>query len=119
VNCQRCWVTQVLQNLVSNALKFRSPERQSHVKISARREVDEWVLAIEDNGIGIDSQYKDRIFVVFQRLHTRDHYPGNGIGLAICKKVVERHHGRIWFESELGRGSTFYFSLPVPRSGQA
>ena len=106
-------IVQVFQNLVSNALKFRRPTVPLVVSISANREGDFWQFTVSDNGIGIDPQYSGRIFEVFQRLHTRDQYPGNGIGLAICKKVVERHHGRIWFESILGEGASFHFTLPV------
>ena len=106
-------VVQVFQNLLSNALKFRRPTIPLVIAISATRDGDCWRFTVSDNGIGIDPQYSGRIFEVFQRLHTRDQFPGNGIGLAICKKVVERHHGRIWFESTLGEGTSFHFTLPI------
>jgi light-regulated signal transduction histidine kinase (bacteriophytochrome) len=103
---------QLLQNLISNALKFHG-EQPPRVHISAKPDGRQWVFAVQDNGIGIAPQFAERIFVVFQRLHTRREFSGTGIGLAICKKIVERHGGRIWVESELGKGSTFYFTLPV------
>ncbi len=103
-------LAQLFQNLLSNAIKFSSPQPRIH--ISSTRGHDEWVLGIRDQGIGLDPQYADRIFVIFQRLHSRDEYPGTGIGLAICKKIVERHGGRMWVESELGKGATFYFTIP-------
>ena len=103
---------QLFQNLIGNALKFRREEKPS-VKVSASRENGHWVFTVEDNGIGIDPQYQDRIFAIFKRLHGRDKYPGSGLGLAICKKVVEKHRGRIWVESEPGRGAAFRFTLPL------
>ncbi len=104
-------LTQLVQNLVSNAIKFRR-EQPPRIHVSAKRLDTEWLFSVQDNGIGIDLQYADRIFVIFQRLHNREEYPGTGIGLAICKKIAERHGGRIWVESESGKGSTFFFTLP-------
>jgi PAS domain S-box-containing protein len=105
-------LAQVLQNLIANAIKFRS-NQPLRIYIGAAREADEWVISVRDNGIGIPTQYFERIFVIFQRLHNRDQYPGNGIGLAICKKIVERHGGRIWVDSITGQGSTFSFTIPA------
>jgi PAS domain S-box-containing protein len=105
-------LTQVFQNLISNAIKFRG-EDDPKIHIGVVRKSDQWLFSVLDNGIGIDSKHKDRIFEVFKRLHKRRDYPGTGIGLSICKKIVERHSGDIWVESELGLGSVFYFTLPV------
>jgi light-regulated signal transduction histidine kinase (bacteriophytochrome) len=105
---------QVFQNLVGNGVKFRRKDVPLRLHVSARVEGLEAVIGVHDNGIGIDPQHADRVFVIFQRLHTREEYPGTGMGLAIAKKVVERAGGHIWLESEPGRGSTFYFSLPAP-----
>lgn len=97
-------------NLIGNAIKFHG-EEPPHVHVSARREGSRWVFCVRDNGIGIDRQYHERIFTVFQRLHSKEAYPGSGMGLAICKKIVEQQGGRIWVESSIGNGSAFFFTL--------
>jgi light-regulated signal transduction histidine kinase (bacteriophytochrome) len=103
-------LTELFQNLIVNSIKFRGSEPlRIHIAVSQNK--DEWIFSFHDNGIGIDEQYHDRLFVIFQRLHDREKYPGNGIGLALCKKIVERHGGRIWLQSKLGWGTTFYFSI--------
>ncbi|MBK7896540.1 MAG: PAS domain S-box protein [Anaerolineaceae bacterium] len=102
---------QLLQNLISNALKFRSSS-EPKIHLSAKKEKDRWLIKVSDNGIGIDPKFSQKIFTLFQRLHTRDEYPGTGIGLAMCKKIIQKHGGEIWVESALGAGSTFYLSLP-------
>jgi PAS domain S-box-containing protein len=104
---------QLLQNLIGNAIKYRSPDRPPVVHVTAERQNEQWIFAVSDNGIGIPSDYKERIFGLFKRLHTSDEYSGTGIGLAICKRIVDRYQGRIWVESEPGRGSTFRFAVPV------
>lgn len=134
VRADQTQLVQVFQNLISNALKFRDVN-SPHVSVSAKRdsaahmasEVPDalfassgprpqrpefWIFSVRDNGIGIEPQYFERIFVIFQRLHSQAKYPGTGIGLALCKRIVERHGGRIWVESEFGKGTTFHFTWP-------
>lgn len=107
-------LVQLLQNIISNAIKYRSQDPPM-IHINAERQDGQWQVSIRDNGIGIDLKYAERIFLVFQRLHTREEYPGTGIGLAICKKIVDRHGGQIWVDSVPAEGSTFYFTIPDVR----
>ncbi|MBF0334816.1 MAG: hypothetical protein HQL40_14415, partial [Alphaproteobacteria bacterium] len=102
----------LFRHLLGNALLYRRPGVRPEIRVTAQRSGHDRVFAVSDNGIGIDSDYHERIFMIFQRLHTRDRFAGSGMGLAICKRIVERHGGRIWIESQSGRGATFFFTLP-------
>jgi light-regulated signal transduction histidine kinase (bacteriophytochrome) len=110
IKADRTQTIQLFQNLLGNAIKYRG-ERSPQIRIDLEDRGDCWQFCITDNGIGIEPKYAERIFLIFQRLHTREEYSGTGIGLAICKRIVERHGGSIWVESELGRGARFYFTL--------
>jgi signal transduction histidine kinase len=107
---------QIFQNLIGNAIKFRDKSRPCSITVGSGRSNGSWTIWVKDNGIGIPREHFEKIFIVFQRLHTREKYPGTGIGLAICKRIVERHGGRIWIESKVGEGCSFFFTLP---SGEA
>ena len=139
VTVESTQLTQLFQNLIGNAIKFRRKGVTPEIHVGVRKgsgfrvqgsgelsspdprtlNPDPWVFSVRDNGIGIPPDQSDRIFVIFQRLHAREQYPGTGIGLAVCKKIVERHGGRIWVESAPGRGSTFFFTLPPAKETQA
>ena len=112
INADKTPILQLFQNLISNAFKYRSLGRDPIVKVSSLERKEEWVFIVEDNGIGIDAKFYEKIFVIFQRLHNKDEYSGTGIGLAVCKKIIERLNGKIWLESIPGEGSKFYFSIP-------
>ena len=111
VRADETQLTQLFQNLIGNAIKYRN-HRKPEIKVSARSDGSFETFSVEDNGIGIEPQYFDRIFQMFQRLHTMKEYSGTGIGLTLCRKIVERHGGRIWVESQPGEGATFLFTLP-------
>ena len=108
----------VFQNIIGNSIKYRKPDENPKIHISAYKDEKNWeyLFGIQDNGIGIEKQYLDRIFRIFQRLHTSDEYKGTGVGLAVVKRIIDHHGGRIWVESELGKGSTFYFTIPIKES---
>ncbi|MBX9769868.1 MAG: GHKL domain-containing protein, partial [Candidatus Obscuribacterales bacterium] len=112
VNANREQLRRVFDNLIANAIKFSSSGKP-HVRISSFKSGNEWVFCVRDKGIGIDMQYAEKIFGMFQRLHSQSEYQGNGIGLAICKRIIDYHHGRIWIESEPGAGTAIFFSLPI------
>ena len=114
-------LTQLFQNLLGNAIKFRRPDSPSIIDIAAKRSAadDGWEFSIHDNGIGIAPEHHDRIFIIFQRLHTREQYPGTGIGLAVCRKIVERHGGKLTVESVPDQGATFSFNIPDQLNGAA
>jgi len=121
-NLPRVWAEKTMmqplfQNLVLNALKFAKKKIPPEIIISAEEKKNEWVIKVKDNGIGIKKEYFDRIFIIFQRLHSREEYEGTGIGLAICKKIVERHGGDIWVESKKNEGAAFYLTLPKSPPG--
>jgi light-regulated signal transduction histidine kinase (bacteriophytochrome) len=109
---------QVFQNLIDNAIKF-CKDRPPRIHVSGSEGADEWTFTIIDNGIGIDMAYSDRIFEIFKRLHTSAEYPGTGVGLAICRKIVDRCGGRIWFDSQVGNGTSFHFTVPKPKTAVA
>ncbi len=111
ISADKSQLLQVFQNLIGNAIKFRSSENPS-ITVSAHDAGKNWLFEVEDNGLGFDMKYGERIFVIFQRLHTKEMYPGSGIGLAVCKKIIERHGGSIWAESEPGKGAKFSFTMP-------
>ena len=104
-------MSSLFQNLISNAIKYRKADTPLVIKINAEEKETEWVFSFQDNGIGIEKEYQERIFIIFQKLHNREEYAGTGIGLSQCKKIVELHGGRIWVESDFGKGSTFYFTI--------
>ncbi|MFK7935095.1 MAG: ATP-binding protein, partial [Saprospiraceae bacterium] len=112
INADQIKLTQLLQNLILNAVKFHQPEQTPKVIIQVKETFDEWCFSVKDNGIGIEKSYFDKIFLVFKRLHRKSIFDGTGIGLAVCKKVVEMHGGKIWVESEIGKGSNFQFTIP-------
>lgn len=115
VHADKGQLGQVFQNIISNAIKFRGTASPK-IHISSKENIDQFIISISDQGIGIDPKYFEQIFVIFQRLHTREKYEGSGIGLSLCKKIIERHGGKIWLESQVGKGTTFYFSLPKARN---
>ena len=113
VRADKVQLVQLFQNLVGNALKFRAPDREPRVHVSVCQSDGEWLFRVEDNGIGFEQQYEEKMFLIFQRLHSRGKYPGTGIGLAICKRIADRHGGRIWATGQPGQGATFSFTIPM------
>jgi light-regulated signal transduction histidine kinase (bacteriophytochrome) len=113
IQVDRGQMVRLFQNLIGNALKYRKPNQPPKIHVSAEQAGSEWVITVEDNGIGFDPEYAGTIFMPFKRLHQVGEYPGSGVGLAICKRIVEAHGGRIWAESKPGKGASFRFTLPV------
>ena len=113
VSADKTLLAELFQNLIANGIKFCSPGQLPQVEISAVEKDKEWIFAVRDNGIGIDPEQFERVFQMFQRLHSREEYPGTGIGLATCKKIVEHHGGRIWVESRPNEGTSFFFTVPI------
>jgi chemotaxis family two-component system sensor kinase Cph1 len=111
IKAERGQMHQLFQNLIGNAIKYSMPGIPKIV-VGCDEQADQWLFYVKDHGVGINAKFFDKIFVIFQRLHNRSDYSGTGIGLAICKKIVERHRGKIWVESEAGQGSTFFVTLP-------
>ena len=113
MTADRSQLVQLFQNLLSNAIKFRHPDIAPKITIEAKflSDTRQWLFSLEDNGIGIKPEYYDRIFKIFKRLHTQREFSGTGVGLALCRKIVERHDGKIWVESQLGNSSIFFFTL--------
>ena len=119
VMVDRRQLAQLIQNLISNSMKFQAKGSKPIVQISAEQQNEHWLVRIRDNGIGLEPEYQEKIFVIFQRLHSREDYEGTGVGLAVCKKIVERHGGSIWVESRPSEGATFLFTLPNPPASSA
>jgi light-regulated signal transduction histidine kinase (bacteriophytochrome) len=111
IMADRVQMERLLQNLLGNAIKYRG-DRKPKVHVSVKRKKGEYEFSVQDNGIGIEKEYQGKIFGIFQRLHTREEYAGTGIGLAVCKKIVERHKGKIWVDGKINEGSSFYFTIP-------
>jgi PAS domain S-box-containing protein len=111
IMCDRSQMVQLIQNLIGNGLKYHG-DKPPHIHVAAERSGKEWVFSVRDNGIGVDPKHYEQIFEIFKRLHDQSEYPGTGIGLAVCRRVVDRHGGRIWVKSDPGHGSTFYFTIP-------
>lgn len=111
-------IGQVFESLIDNAIKFRG-DRVPHIHVRAEADGNQWIIRVVDNGVGIETKFSERVFLLFQRLHDRETYEGNGMGLTISRKIVERHGGRIWYESQPGKGTTFFFTLPAAQQRAA